>query len=150
MKVNCKRIKKIFVKNSEEYKDLDKLFSVMTEEQRLSYIYAVSLIQSLLWFLFNRTVGIEKIHHFFITDYAMNDIEKVSLDYMDIAKYYIKKKNGIDIDKFSEKFCKTMSIAYKKNFKSIEEYIEFYINNKTDDNTFSKIFNFIKTGNEKK
>ena len=44
MKIKCKRIKKIFAKNSEEYKDLDKLFSAMTEEQRLSYIYAVAII----------------------------------------------------------------------------------------------------------
>lgn len=149
MKIKCKRIKKIFTKNSEDYKDLDKLFSAMTEEQRLSYIYAVELIQSILWFLFNRTVGIEKIHHFFISDYAMNDIEKVSLDYIDIAKNYIKKKNGIDIDKFSDKFIKAMSIAYKKDFKSIEDYIEFYINNKTDDNTFQKVYNFVKKVDEK-
>lgn len=149
MKTNCKRMNKIFAKNSEEYKNLDKLFSVMTEEQRLSYIYSATLIQSIIWFLFNRTVGIEKIHHFFISDYAMNDIDKVSLDYMDIAKYYLKKKNGMDIDKFSDKFIKAVSKAYKKDFQSIEEYIEFYVNNKTDDNTFFKVYNFIKTGNEK-
>lgn len=149
MKTNCKRINKIFTKNSEEYKDLDKLFLAMTEEQRLSYIYAVALIQSIIWFLFNRTVGIEKIHHFFISDYVMNDIEKVSLDYMDIAKYYIKKKNGMDIDKFSDKFIKAVSKAYKKDFKNIEEYLEFYINDKTDDNTFLKVYNFIKKGKEK-
>lgn len=149
MKTNCKRINKIFTKNSEEYKNLDKLFFAMTEEQRLSYIYAVALIQSIIWFLFNRTVGIEKIHHFFISDYAMNDIDKVSLDYMDIAKYYIKKKNGMDIDKFSDKFIKAVSKAYKKDFKNIEEYLEFYINDKTDDNTFLKVYNFIKKGNEK-
>lgn len=149
MKKNCKRIKKIFTKNSEEYKVLDKVFSVMTEEQRLSYIYAVALIQSILWFLFNRTVGIEKIHHFFISDYIMDDAEKVSLDYMDIAKSYIKKKNGMDIDKFSDKFIKSVSKSYKKDFKTIEEYIEFYINNKTDDNTFQKVYNFVKNGDEK-
>ena len=79
----------------------------------------------------------------------MNDIEKVSLDYMDIARNYIKKKNGIDIDKFIDRFIKAMSKSYKKDFKTIEEYIEFYINNITDNNTFQKVYNFVKKGDEK-
>lgn len=32
--------------------------------------------------------------------------------------------------------------------KNIEEYIEFYINNKTDDNTFQKVYNFVKNGEQ--
>lgn len=150
MKKNCKRIKKIFKQSSEEYKDLDKLFQAMAEEQRLSYLYAVSLIQTTLWYLFNRTVGIEKIHHFFISDYLINNNPNdISLHYIDITKYYLKKKNFIDYEKVEPGLIERLSKAYKQKFNDIEEYLQFYINKKTDDVTFLKVFNFIKKGNEK-
>lgn len=144
---NSKRINKLFKKGSEEYNLLDKVFKELNNDQRLSYLYAVSLIQTTLWYLFNRTVGIEKIHHFFISDYLINNNPNdISLHYIDITKYYLKKKNFIDYEKVEPGLIERLSKAYKRKFNDIEEYLQFYINKKTDDVTFSKIINFVEKG----
>ena len=150
MKKN-KRIARKFKKGNDEYIFLDKIFNSVDEKTRLSYIYAVCLIQTTYFFLFNRPIEIDKIHHYFLTDYLPKNVDEnwvLSFNYLDIGKSYIEEKSGIKYEKFEKRMLERLSRLYNQKFNNIEEYLEYYINKRTNDETFKKISNFISTGKE--
>lgn len=153
MKLKNRRISKKFNENTESYKNLKMIFDGFDREQRMSFLYAVCFIQTSLWYLFNRTVGIDKINYFFITDYLINNVDEkgnIRLHYLDIARYYFKKKNCIDIDSFKERLLSRLSKVYKRNFIDFDDFFIFYINEEVDNRSFNNIAKFIDNIKEKK
>lgn len=140
MKAN-KRIQKRFKKEKEL---LDVCFKQMTPQQRLSYMYFVCLIQTSYYYLFNRTIQIETIHSFFLNKYINNCKNGVlNLDYKDMAVNFLEKTNHINYNHFENNLIYKLSKSYKQNFKTIEDYLQYYINERTDDITFKKISEFV-------
>ena len=140
MKAN-KRIQNRFEK---EKKLLDICFKQMTPQQRLSYMYFVCLIQTSYYYLFNRTIQIETIHSFFLNHYIKNYKDgELNLFWEDMARNFLKNTNHINYDNFKDNLIYKLSKSYKQNFKTIEDYLQYYINERTDDITFKKINEFV-------
>lgn len=140
MKAN-KRIQNRFKKEKEL---LDICFKQMTPQQRLSYMYFVCLIQTSYYYLFNRTIQIETIHSFFLNKYINNCKDGIlNLDYKDMAVNFLEKTNHINYNLFENNLIYKLSKSYKQNFKTIEDYLQYYINKRTDDITFDKINKFV-------
>lgn len=140
MKAN-KRIQKRFSKEKEL---LDVCFKQMTPQQRLSYMYFVCLVQTSYYYLFNRTIQIESIHSFFLNKYINNCKDGIlNLDYKDMAVSFLKEINHINYNLFENDLIYKLSKSYKQNFNTIEDYLQFYINERTDEITFNKITKFV-------
>lgn len=138
---NNKRIQNRFKK---EKNLLDVCFKQMTPKQRLSYMYFVCLIQTSYYYLFNRTINIESIHSFFLNKYINNCKDGIlNLDYKDMAVNFLEKTNHINYNHFENNLIYKLSKSYKQNFKTIEDYLQYYINERTDDITFKKISEFV-------
>lgn len=140
MKAN-KRIQTRFKKEKDL---LDVCFKQMTPKQRLSYMYFVCLIQTSYYYLFNRTIQIETIHSFFLNKYINNCKDGIlNLDYKDMAINFLEKTNHINYNYFENDLIHKLSKSYKQNFQTIEDYLQYYINERTDDITFDKITKFV-------
>lgn len=141
MKAN-KRIEKRFEKQKSL---LDICFKQMTPQQRLSYMYFVCLVQTSYYYLFNRTIQIESIHSFFLNKYIINNCKDgvLNLDYKDMAINFLKEINHINYNYFENDLIYKLSKSYKHNFQTIEDYLQYYINERTDDITFDKITKFV-------
>ena len=140
MKAN-KRIQKRF---SKEKDLLDVCFKQMTPQQRLSYMYFVCLVQTSYYYLFNRTIQIESIHSFFLNKYINNCKDGVlNLDYKDMAINFLRETNHINYNHFENDLIYKLSKSYNQNFQTIEDYLQFYINERTDEITFNKITKFV-------
>lgn len=141
MKAN-KRIQNRFKKEKEL---LDVCFKQMTPQQRLSYMYFVCLVQTSYYYLFNRTIQIESIHSFFLNKYIINNCKDnvLNLDYKDMAVSFLKETNHINYNLFENNLIYKLSKSYNRNFNTIEDYLQFYINERTDNITFKKISEFV-------
>ena len=142
MKKANKRIEKRF----EKEKDLlDACFKQMTPKQRLSYMYFVCLVQTSYYYLFNRTIQIESIHSFFLNKYIINNYKDgiLNLDYKDMAINFLREINHINYNLFENNLIYKLSKSYNRNFNTIEDYLQFYINERTDNITFDKIAKFV-------
>ena len=140
MKAN-KRIQNRFKKEKDL---LDICFKQMTPQQRLSYMYFVCLVQTSYYYLFNRTIQIESIHSFFLNKYINNCKDGIlNLDYKDMAINFLKETNHINYNNFEDNLIYKLSRSYKHNFQNIEDYLQFYINEKTDERNFKKINEFV-------
>lgn len=138
---NNKRIQNRFKKEKEL---LDVCFKQMTPQQRLSYMYFVCLIQTSYYYLFNRTIQIESIHSFFLNKYINNCKDGIlNLDYKDMAVNFLRETNHINYNLFENNLIYKLSKSYKHNFNTIEDYLQYYINERTDNITFKKISKFV-------
>lgn len=140
MKAN-KRIQTRFKKEKDL---LDACFKQMTPQQRLSYMYFVCLVQTSYYYLFNRTIQIESIHSFFLNRYINNCKDGVlNLDYKDMTINFLSETNHINYNHFEDNLIYKLSKSYKQNFQTIEDYLQYYINERTNDITFDKITKFV-------
>ena len=60
-----KKVNKRFKLSNEENKELGRIFNIAGERNRLSYVYAVSLIQSTTFIFFKKHTPVEKINKWF-------------------------------------------------------------------------------------
>ena len=141
MKKINKRIQNRFNKEKDL---LDICFKQMTPEQRLSYMYFVCLIQTSYYYLFNRTIQIETIHSFFLNHYIYNCKDgELNLFWEDMARRFLLETNHINYDLFKDNLTIKLSKVYNQDFKNIEDYLQYYLNNRTDNITFKKISEFV-------
>ena len=141
MKKANKRIEKRFKKEKDL---LDVCFKQMTPQQRLSYMYFVYLVQTSYYYLFNRTIQIETIHSFFLNNYIYNCKDgELNLFWEDMTRRFLLETNHINYDLFKDNLIKKLSKSYNKDFKNIESYLQYYLNNRTDKDTFNKIAKFV-------
>ncbi|MBO4516748.1 hypothetical protein J5751_04960 [bacterium] len=140
MKKINKRIQERF---NREKEIIELYFKQMTIQQRTSYMFFVCLIQSVYFYLYNRSFLIENIHSYFINHYMKNYNGEISLYWEDMAKSLLKDKANIDLDMIKDGLLDRMSKLYNQDFKTLEQYIEYQLNKKIDDGTFNKICEFI-------
>ena len=88
-----KKVNKRFKLSNEENRELDKIFNIAGEKSRISYIYAVSLIQSITFIFFKRSTPVEKINKWFYKVYFIRECEKDSINfyYINITTNYLKE-----------------------------------------------------------
>jgi hypothetical protein len=60
-----------------------------------------------------------------------------------MAINFLSETNHINYNNFENDLIYKLSKSYKQNFKTIEDYLQYYINERTDDITFDKIAKFV-------
>lgn len=144
-----KKINKRFKLSNRENKELDRIFNAAGEKSRLSYIYAVSLIQSTTFIFFKRSTPVEKINKWFYKVYFIRECEKDSINfyYINIATNYLKEKYNVDFDKIKDillvKLNYAQKLAKEDTFETLEGYLEYIVNKGLDEKSLDRIYNWV-------
>lgn len=144
-----KRVNKRFQLSNEENKELDRIFNIAGEKSRLSYVYAVCLIQSTIFIFFKRSTPIEKINKWFYKVYFIEEYErgKINFYYIDIVTKYLKEKYNVDFDKIKDillaKLNYAQKLAKEDTFETLEDYLEYMVNKGLDEKSLDRVYNWI-------
>lgn len=145
---------KRFKLDRNQYKDLKKIFLQVGEDCRLSYVYASCIIQTIGYNFYNRkSIPIEKIHKWFLTDYFVNQYvgnSQVDFYYMSIASKFLKQKFNFDLLERHDEVLnrinqRELKVGNKEApFTDLERYCEYVANrgmkHESDQN---EIYNFV-------
>lgn len=144
-----KKVNKRFQLSNEENKELDRIFNIAGEKSRLSYVYAVCLIQSTIFIFFKRSTPIEKINKWFYKVYFIKEYEsgKINFYYIDIVTKYLKEKYNVDFDKVKDillaKLNYAQELAKEDTFETLEDYLEYMVNKGLDEKSLDRVYNWI-------
>lgn len=146
-----KRVNKRFKLNNEDKQRLGKIFNIAGEEARISFIYAVCIIQTTCFIFFNKQVPIEKINKWFLKTYFTNEAKKgvINFNYMNIAQLFLKEKYLFDLKSNEQllldkvNFSEKQINKRKEPFKNLENYLEYLINKGLDQRTLDKIYYWV-------
>ena len=144
-----KKVNKRFQLSGEENRELDRIFNIAGEKSRLSYVYAVCLIQSTIFIFFKRSTPIEKINKWFYKVYFIKEYErgKINFYYIDIVTKYLKEKYNVDFDKIKDillaKLNYAQKLAKEDTFETLEDYLEYMVNKGLDEKSLDRVYNWI-------
>lgn len=144
-----KKVNKRFKLSNEENRELDKIFNIAGEKSRISYIYAVSLIQSITFIFFKRSTPVEKINKWFYKVYFIRECEKDSINfyYINITTNYLKEKYNVDFDKIKDillaKLNYAQKLAKEDTFETLEGYLEYMVNKGLDKKSLDLVYNWV-------
>lgn len=144
-----KKVNKRFKLSNEENKELGRIFNIAGERNRLSYVYAVSLIQSTTFIFFKKHTPVEKINKWFYKVYFTREYEKGSINfyYMNITTSYLKEKYNVDFDKIKDillaKLNYAQKLAKEGTFETLEDYLEYIVNKGLDEQSLDRVYNWI-------
>lgn len=144
-----KKVNRRFQLSNEENKELDRIFNIAGEKSRLSYVYAVCLIQSAIFIFFKRSTPIEKINKWFYKVYFIKEYEsgKINFYYIDIVTKYLKEKYNVDFDKIKDillaKLNYAQKLAKEDTFETLEDYLEYMVNKGLDEKSLDRVYNWI-------
>ena len=144
-----KKVNKRFKLSNEENKELDKIFNIAGERSRISYVYAVCLIQSTIYIFFKKNTPIEKINKWFYKSYFIKEYEKgdINFYYMNIAANYLKEKYNVDFYKIQDillaKLNYAQKLAKEDTFETLEDYLEYMVNKGLDEKSLDRVYNWI-------
>ena len=144
-----KKVNKRFKLSNEENKELGRIFNIAGERNRLSYVYAVSLIQSTTFIFFKKYTPVEKINKWFYKVYFTRKYEKGSINfyYMNITTSYLKEKYNVDFDKIKDillaKLNYAQKLAKEDTFETLEDYLEYIVNKGLDEQSLDRVYNWI-------
>lgn len=129
--------------NKKEIADMKSLFKNIGENGRLCYVLNCNIIETLMVIYYNRKIETSSIHRWFKRTY----LNKIStLNFPDMARDYMKEKFPLFIWN-EEEFCTIFSKMNEgKNFKSLQEYSEFVINEDLQENSVNEVYQFIVEG----
>lgn len=143
-----KKNKRFRLSNSEE-KELNEIFNIAGEKVRLSYVYAVCIIQTFTYIFFKKCTPVEKVNKWFYKVYFLKEYDKelINFYYMDIASSYLKEKFGVDlnlmINILLEKINYAQTFSGSEVFNTLEEYLEYLVNKGLDRKTLDTVYNWI-------
>lgn len=144
-----KKVNKRFKLSNEENKELDKIFNIAGERSRISYVYAICLIQSTIYIFFKKNTPVEKINKWFYKSYFIKEYEKgdINFYYMNIAANYLKEKYNVDFYKIQDillaKLNYAQKLAKEDTFETLEDYLEYMVNKGLDKKSLDLVYNWI-------
>lgn len=136
--------------NNSETKELDRIFDIAGEKCRISYVYAVSLIQSYTYIFFKKITPIEKINKWFYKSYFLEEYKNsngINFYYMNIAAKYLKEKFNINLNDVKDVLLESLNYAQKKckeePFDTLEDYLEYIINKGLEEKAINRVYKWI-------
>lgn len=138
-------------KNKDKY--IKDIYKNLTDDNRLNYVYAVALMQNIMLIILHKNSFTDStLRRFLVNEYIPEQnklYNQVDLGYMSICRRYINKKYPyINFDLALKVLLEKLNEAEKRlnntlNFNSIEEYLEFLVNDGLDKKTRNIVYNFV-------
>lgn len=126
-------------KNKNRISNIGNMFHSLPKEARLSIYMAVSIIQLLTLNRYKKIQHSDRIYRYIFGEYLTNNVDKngqVDFNFSNIAHSFMKEK----YEDFKDEEPLTLYKEYrKKDFKTLQEAVEYELTYAVQPNTYNKI-----------